>query len=391
MVLQVVLRASQLLLQVKLKALQAGVVRNLSDLGQGMRRQSSAGELRGSSGQGSAVEERIQWLVESPGAIDDALACLFSSPDVELRTRSMETYVRRLYQVYLVKGSVKTKIQGDQCAIATWHFWEERPPPSVDTLEGSEAAKGLGEGYAAGAHALRSKAADGGRGSAPVIRWGMLLVAPSAKEAGALLGSVLNEAQSRQPSEGDTEAGAADESGLSMLKKLHSGLVFLSGAPSGGGNVVHLALSPQVPLDASAGAFAGTAAAGGAGKQRWGSELLQDAAIASALRTAGVSAVSCMLLPGQPSESTVVAPPERHCFHWTDAKQVFQEQLLWQHVEPPLSVLLELVSAPPPPAPCILGTPGACECLPPPFPPPLHVPRARAPHPPPPLFLSATS
>jgi len=54
------------------------------------------------------------------------------------------------------------------------------------------------------------------------------------------------------------------------------------------------------------------------------------------LGAAGWRLSSCMLLPGRPSSTEVRGgPTQGHCFHWTDTSTVFQEQLLWQHVEPP--------------------------------------------------------
>jgi acetyl-CoA carboxylase/biotin carboxylase 1 len=92
-VLQLALRASQLLEQTKLSELRSNIARNLSELemftedgGEG-----TPGRRR------SAVEERMEALVNAP--LEDALVALFDHSDHTLQRRVIETYVRRLYQV----------------------------------------------------------------------------------------------------------------------------------------------------------------------------------------------------------------------------------------------------------------------------------------------------
>lgn len=47
----------------------------------------------------SAVEERMEDLVDAPLPVEDALVALFDHSDHTLQRRVIETYIRRLYQV----------------------------------------------------------------------------------------------------------------------------------------------------------------------------------------------------------------------------------------------------------------------------------------------------
>ena len=49
----------------------------------------------------SAINERMEDLVSTPLAVEDALVGLFDHSDHTLQRRVVETYVRRLYQVAL--------------------------------------------------------------------------------------------------------------------------------------------------------------------------------------------------------------------------------------------------------------------------------------------------
>jgi len=109
-VLQLALRASQLLEQTKLSELRSNIARNLSELemftedgGEG-----TPGRRR------SAVEERMEALVNAPLAVEDALVALFDHSDHTLQRRVIETYVRRLYQVFDFI-SIDGRIAGELC------------------------------------------------------------------------------------------------------------------------------------------------------------------------------------------------------------------------------------------------------------------------------------
>lgn len=72
----------------------------------------------------SAINERMEALVNAPLAVEDALVGLFDHSDHTLQRRVVETYVRRLYQPYLVKGSVR--MQWHRAGlIASWQFLDE--------------------------------------------------------------------------------------------------------------------------------------------------------------------------------------------------------------------------------------------------------------------------
>jgi acetyl-CoA carboxylase/biotin carboxylase 1 len=93
---ELALRSSQLLEQTKLSDLRANIARSLSELE--MFTEDGAGG--GSRRRRSAIEERMDDLVDAPLAVEDALIALFDHSDHTLQRRVVETYVRRLYQVY---------------------------------------------------------------------------------------------------------------------------------------------------------------------------------------------------------------------------------------------------------------------------------------------------
>lgn len=66
-------------------------------------------------------------------------------------------------------------------------------------------------------------------------------------------------------------------------------------------------------------------------------KILKDKEVSSSLRNAGVGVVSCII---QRDEGR---GPMRHSFHWSTEKLYYEEQPLLRHLEPPLSIYLELV------------------------------------------------
>jgi hypothetical protein len=67
------------------------------------------------------------------------------------------------------------------------------------------------------------------------------------------------------------------------------------------------------------------------------SKILKDNTITSHLNGAGVKVVSCII---QRDEGR---PPMRHSFQWSVDKLYYEEYPMLRHVEPPLSIFLELV------------------------------------------------
>lgn len=66
-------------------------------------------------------------------------------------------------------------------------------------------------------------------------------------------------------------------------------------------------------------------------------KILREKAVSSSLKSAGVEVISCII---QRDEGRV---PMRHSFHWSAEKLYFEEEPLLRHLEPPLSIYLELV------------------------------------------------
>ncbi|KAL9247543.1 hypothetical protein vseg_020966 [Gypsophila vaccaria] len=114
---QLALKARQLLEQNSLSELRSKIARNLSELE--MFTEKSVKASQGNY----AIDERIEALVNAPRAVEDALFGLFDHSDQTLQRRVVETYIRRLYQPYLVEGSVRMQWQTSGL-IASWKFME---------------------------------------------------------------------------------------------------------------------------------------------------------------------------------------------------------------------------------------------------------------------------
>lgn len=95
-ILQLALKASQLLEQTKLSELRSTIARSLSEL----EMFTEDGESMDTPRRKSATNERMEDLVNAPLAVEDALVGLFDHSDHTLQRRVVETYVRRLYQVF---------------------------------------------------------------------------------------------------------------------------------------------------------------------------------------------------------------------------------------------------------------------------------------------------
>lgn len=66
-------------------------------------------------------------------------------------------------------------------------------------------------------------------------------------------------------------------------------------------------------------------------------KFLKEKEVSSSLRNAGVGVASCII---QRDEGR---GPMRHSFHWSEEKLYYEEEPLLRHLEPPLSIYLELV------------------------------------------------
>lgn len=67
-------------------------------------------------------------------------------------------------------------------------------------------------------------------------------------------------------------------------------------------------------------------------------KILKEHEVGSTIRAAGVRVISCII---QRDEGRA---PMRHSFHWSEEKLYYAEEPLLRHLEPPLSIYLELVS-----------------------------------------------
>ncbi|KAJ0499898.1 putative ligase [Helianthus annuus] len=280
---ELALKASQLLEQTKLSELRSSIARSLSEL----EMFTEEGENIDTPKRKSAINERMEDIVSAPLAVEDALVGLFDHSDHTLQRRVVETYVRRLYQPYLLKGSVRMQWHRSGL-IASWQF-----------VEGH-----IGELNASGYEMTETPLVD--------KKWGAMVIIKSLQFLPDVISAALKETTHSSHSSG------------------HSG----SAGPTDHGNMMHIALAGinnQMSLLQDSGDE-------DQAQERVNrlAKILKDKELSSSLKNAGYEVISCII---QRDEGR---GPMRHSFHWSESNRYYIEEPLLRHVEPPLSIYLEL-------------------------------------------------
>ncbi|GAU24570.1 hypothetical protein TSUD_149110 [Trifolium subterraneum] len=280
---ELALKASQLLEQTKLSELRSSIARSLSEL----EMFTEDGENIDTPKRKSAINDRMEDLVSAPLAVEDALVGLFDHSDHTLQRRVVETYIRRLYQPYLVKGSIRMQWHRSGL-IATWEFLEEH----VERKNGVE-DKTLVEKHSE-------------------KKWGVMVVIKSLQFLPAIISAALREA----------------------TNNFNDALKGGSGDASIHGNMMHIGLvgiNNQMSLLQDSGDE-------DQAQERIDklAKILREKEIGSIIHAAGVGDISCII---QRDEGRA---PMRHSFHWSAEKLHYEEEPLLRHLEPPLSIYLEL-------------------------------------------------
>ncbi|KAG2399930.1 Acetyl-CoA carboxylase [Vigna angularis] len=284
---ELALKASQLLEQTKLSELRSNIARSLSEL----EMFTEDGENIDTPKRKSAINDRMEDLVSAPLAVEDALVGLFDHSDHTLQRRVVETYIRRLYQPYLVKGSVR--IQWHRSGlIATWEFYDEY----IERKNGVEDQTSK--------KSVEEKDSE--------KKWGVMVVIKSLQFLSAIISAALREATSN----------------------LHEALTSGSAEPVNHGNMMHIGLvgiNNQMSLLQDSGDE-------DQAQERINklAKILKEQEVGSTIRAAGVGVISCII---QRDEGRA---PMRHSFHWSEEKLYYAEEPLLRHLEPPLSIYLEL-------------------------------------------------
>ncbi|KAJ6730387.1 hypothetical protein OIU85_021209 [Salix viminalis] len=284
---ELALKASQLLEQTKLSELRSTIARSLSEL----EMFTEDGESIDTPKRKSAINERMEDLVSAPLAVEDALVGLFDHSDHTLQRRVVETYVRRLYQPYLVKGSVRMQWHRSGL-IASWEFLEE--------------------------HIERKNGSGDQTSDKPLVekhceqKWGAMVITKSLQFLPAIISAALRETV-HDPHE-TTSNGSLE--------------------PTSFGNMMHIAvagINNQMSLLQDSGDE-------DQAQERINklAKILKEQELGSSLHSAGVGVISCII---QRDEGRV---PMRHSFHWSAEKLYYAEEPLLRHLEPPLSIYLEL-------------------------------------------------
>nr|QEG99472.1 cytosolic acetyl-CoA carboxylase 2 [Lolium rigidum] len=283
------LKASQLLEQTKLSELRASIARSLSEL----EMFTEEGERVSTPRRKMAINERMEDLVCAPLAVEDALVALFDHSDPTLQRRVVETYIRRLYQHYLVRGSVRMQWHRSGL-IALWEFSEEH----IEQRNGQSKTP-----------LLKPQVED------PIRRrWGVMVVIKSLQLLPTAIEAALKETSHYGAGDANVSNGSPIRSNNSNM--LHIALVGIRNQMS--------TLQDSGDEDQA--------------QERINklSKILRDTTITSHLNGAGVRTVSCII---QRDEGR---PPMRHSFQWSFDKLYYEEEPMLRHVEPPLSTFLEL-------------------------------------------------
>lgn len=285
---QLALKASQLLEQTKLSELRSNIARSLSEL----EMFTEEGETMDTPKRKSAINERMEDLVSAPLAVEDALVGLFDHSDPTLQRRVVETYIRRLYQPYLVSGSVRMQWHRSGL-ITSWEFTEDHLERNIN---GSDY-------HLVGKPGIQKKCEK---------KWGAMVIIKSLQFLPTVLSAALKE---MTPDFDETIPSGSDE------RASHS-------------NMMHIAL---------AGINNQMSSLQDSGDEDQAQErinklakILREKEVSHNLRIAGVAVVSCII---QRDEGR---GPMRHSFYWSAEKLHYDEEPLLRHLEPPLSIYLEL-------------------------------------------------
>ncbi|RHN68588.1 putative ligase [Medicago truncatula] len=265
---ELVLKASQMLEQTKLSELGSSIARSLSEL----EFFTEDGENTDTPKRKSYINDRMEDLVSSPLAVEDALVGLFDHSDHALKRRAVETYIRRLYQQYLVKGSLRMQWHKSGL-ITTWEFIEEN---------------------------FEQK------------KLGVMVVIKSLQFLPAITSVAFREA----------------------TKNFHDAFKSGSGDSSNHGNVMHIGLvgiNNQTSLLQDSGDE-------DQDKKRIDMliKVLREQEVGTIIHAAGVGDISCIIHKDEGFA------PMRYSFHWSAEKLYYEEEPLLRHLEPPLSIYLEL-------------------------------------------------
>lgn len=289
---ELALKASQLLEQTKLSELRTSIARSLSEL----EMFTEEGERVSTPRRKMAINERMEDLVSAPLAVEDALVSLFDHSDYTLLRRVIETYIRRLYQPYLVKGSVRMQWYRSGL-IAMWEFSEEH----IEKRNGSE--ESMLDKPTVEKHCEK--------------RWGAMVIIKSLQFLPTAINAALKEATHGSTTDSDKE-------------------FMCNGLPehASQGNMLHVAL---VGINNQMSSLQDSGDEDQA-QERINklAKFLKENSVISGLRDAGVRGISCII---QRDEGRA---PMRHSFHWSAENLYYEEEPLLRHLEPPLSTFLEL-------------------------------------------------
>ncbi|KAK1431271.1 hypothetical protein QVD17_07727 [Tagetes erecta] len=280
---ELVLKASQLLEQTKLSELRSSIARSLSELEMFIEE----GENIDTPKRKSAINERMEDIVSAPLAVEDALVALFDHSDHTLQRGVVETYVRRLYQLYLVEGSVRMQWHKFGL-VASWKFMNGH----------------IGDLNASGDETIKTSLVG--------KKWGAMVITKSLQFLPDVITATLKETP--RNNHGSSQNGSARSTNH--------------------GNMMHIALvgiNNQMSLLQDSGDE-------DQAQERVNllAKILKDKGVSSNLKARGYEVISFII---QRDEGR---GPMRHSFYWSEKSHHYVEEPLMRHLEPPLSIYLEL-------------------------------------------------
>ncbi|KAG2305142.1 hypothetical protein Bca52824_033793 [Brassica carinata] len=295
---ELVLKASQLHAQRKLSELRSSIAKSLSEL----EMFAEDGENMDTPKRKSAINERIEDLVSAPLAVEDALVGLFDHSDRTLQRRVVETYIRRLYQPYIFKESVR--MQWHQYGlIASWEFLDDlMERKNTDSDDDQETCENV----------FVEKRRKKKKGFMVIIK--SLEFLPNIISAAAL-----------------TETKHSDYGSPLSGNIMHIALVGIN--KDRYLTVSNIAILSTISVNACC--FVCLISENEEQALERVDKILKEEEVSSTLCSAGVGVVSCII---QRDGRT----PIRHSFHWSMEKEYYAEEPMLRHLEPPLSIYLEL-------------------------------------------------
>ncbi|XP_073285190.1 acetyl-CoA carboxylase 1-like [Primulina huaijiensis] len=284
---ELAIKSNKLLGQIKRSELRSSIIGSLSESEKFIEDSENVDRLKC---RGSIIEQ-MEAIVNAPLSVEDAIFGLFAHTDHALQQRAVEIYIRRLYQPFFVRGSMRMK-RLNSGLVASWEFLEKH----AERKNGCE-DEVLDESFV-GKHSERKCAA--------------MAVIKSLEFFPTTLTAALSE----------------------VTDNLKGLLPFGSGHPTICDNIMHIALLGTNNQMSSLHQSGYEVQTQDIIKEL--TKVLKEGEISSSLQNAGVRVISSII------QIDDVQGIMRHSFHWSAEKLEYVEEPILRHLDPTLSSYLDL-------------------------------------------------